>query len=86
MRCKGQGLSGSSRSDGRCVGNRSVTTREDGTSDRLDRSRSASLVAIDVLSTGRVVLNLERLDLHAEGALGVVGGTASPRDGTCGVG
>lgn len=86
MRSEGQRLSGCSRSDGGCICDGSITTREDGTSNGSNGSRGARLIAIDVLSTGGVVLNHERLDLHAEGALRVVGGSTSPRDGTCRVG
>lgn len=68
-------------SDGWRIGHWLVAAREDGATDGLDGSPCAGLVAVDVLGAGGVVLNHERAYLHAEGTLGVVGGSTRPRDG-----
>jgi hypothetical protein len=80
-----EGLASGSGCDGWGVGDGSITAGEDSAADSLDGAMSAGLVAVHVLCAGGVVLDLERHDLHAEGALGVVGRSACPRDGARGV-
>jgi hypothetical protein len=85
VRVEGNGRSGNSGCDFGGVLDWGVTTREDGTTDRRDGTRSAGLILVDVLGTSRVVLDHEVVDLHGEGPLAVVCRTASPGDGTLGV-
>lgn len=48
----------------------------------FDRFPSAACIAVDVLGTSGVVLDLQALDFHGVWALAVVGQTTSPLNGT----